>query len=362
MPLSDRFPRDPCILVVDDEDMNIQLLRHVLEPAGFTRLVTATDPRSVMPLFRAARPDLVLLDLKLPHLDGYHLLDLLRAEIPPDDYLPILVLTSDASADARRRALAGGAQDFLAKPLSPMEIRLRVGNLLETRFLHLALRDENERLEERVRQRTAELEEARIEILERLARAAEFRDDATGLHTQRVGRIAALLAETVGLSGQEVELIRRAAPLHDIGKIGIPDAVLLKDARLTADEIAVMQNHTRIGAEILSGSDVPLLALGREIALTHHERWDGSGYPGGLMGVTIPLSGRAVAVADVFDALTHERPYKRAWTPAEALAEIERQAGSQFDPDLARAFAQLYQAGRLAESIAAVGRSGGQAH
>jgi putative two-component system response regulator len=351
--------RDVRILVIDDEEMNIEMLRRVLEPEGYSRFITTTDPRRALDLYREHHPDLILLDLKMPHLEGHEVLALFREEIPPDTYLPILVLTSDGSSEAKRRALSGGARDFLTKPLSPIEVRLRIRNLLETRFLHLAMQNQNQWLEERVRERTAELtrrtvelEEARIEILQRLARAAEFRDDETGLHTQRVGRTAALLAEGLGIAPSEVEVIRRAAPLHDIGKIGIPDAVLLKGGRLSLDEFEVMKTHTLIGADILSGSSVPLLATGREIALTHHEHWDGSGYPAGLAGEAIPLPGRAVAVADVFDALTHPRPYKPAWTPDAALDEIQRQAGRQFDPEIARAFAALHREGRMATPIA----------
>jgi putative two-component system response regulator len=268
-------------------------------------------------------------------------------------------LTSDGSSEAKRRALSNGARDFLIKPLSPIEVRLRIRNQIETRFLHLALQNQNQWLEDRVRERTAELtrrteelEEARIEILERLARAAEFRDDETGLHTQRVGRTAAALAKGLGIDPAEVEVIRRAAPLHDIGKIGIPDAVLLKGGRLTAEEHAVMKTHTIIGSDILAGSNVPLLVTGREIALNHHEHWDGRGYPGGLCGDAIPLAARAVAVADVFDALTHPRPYKAAWTIEAAMEEILAQAGRQFDPEVARAFAALHKEGRMAEAAA----------
>jgi putative two-component system response regulator len=350
--------RDVRILVIDDEEMNIEMLRRVLEPEGYSRFVTTTDPRQALALYREHHPDLILLDLKMPYLEGHEVLALFREEIPPDTYLPILVLTSDGSSEAKRRALSGGARDFLTKPLSPIEVRLRIRNLLETRFLHLAMQNQNQWLEERVRERTAELtrrtvelEEARVEILQRLARAAEFRDDETGQHTQRVGRTAALLAEGLGIAPSEVEVIRRAAPLHDIGKIGIPDAVLLKGGRLSLDEFEVMKTHTLIGADILSGSSVPLLATGREIALTHHEHWDGSGYPSGLAGDAIPLSGRAVAVADVFDALTHPRPYKAAWPAEAALEEIRREAGRQFDPEIAQAFAALHREGRMAAPV-----------
>ncbi|HEX9632119.1 MAG TPA: HD domain-containing phosphohydrolase [Gemmatimonadales bacterium] len=348
--------RDARILIIDDEPPNIAILEHILGSAGYPALVTTTDPRQAVELFREHHPDLILLDLKMPHLDGHELLALFKREIPAETYLPILVLTSDATPDARRRALAGGAQDFLTKPFSPLEVRLRVENLVETRRLHLALASQNAELEERVRERTAQLtrramqlEQARIEILERLARAAEFRDDATGLHTRRVGCVAAQLMDAIGRSSVEVESIERAAPLHDIGKIGIPDSVLLKSGRLNEEEFAVIKTHTVIGGQILSGSDVSLLAVGREIALSHHERWDGTGYPAGLAGDAIPLSGRVVAVADVFDALTHPRPYKPAWTFKDALTEIQDQAGRQFDPDVVRTFATLFREGRLTE-------------
>ncbi|MGH7700403.1 MAG: HD domain-containing phosphohydrolase [Gemmatimonadales bacterium] len=339
------FPRQPRILVVDDEQINIDLVRRILEPTGYTDLASTTDPRRAVALCRALEPDLILLDLRMPQVDGLELLGRFAAEIPQDEYLPILVLTSDDSADAKRLALSGGARDFLTKPLSPTEVRLRVHNLLETRFLHLELREHNRLLETRVRDRTAELvrrteelEEARVEILERLARAAEFRDDDTGYHTQRVGRLAAILAEASGQAADAVELIRRAAPLHDVGKIGVPDYVLLKQGRLDEKESLLMQRHTVIGGAILSGSGVPLLALGKDIALSHHERWDGTGYPSGARGTEIPMVGRLVAVADVFDALTHGRPYKSAWGVAPAVAEIVRERGRQFDPDVVDAF------------------------
>jgi putative two-component system response regulator len=357
--MQERSWRDARILVVDDEQMNIDILRRILEPEGYANIISTTDPRRTLDLYHEHNPDLILLDLKMPHLEGHEVLSQLKEVVPPETYLPILVLTSDGSSEAKRRALSGGARDFLTKPLSPMEVRLRIRNLLETRFLHLALQDQNQVLEQRVRlrtselmRRTTELENARIEILERLARAAEFRDDETGFHTQRVGRTASQLGAALGLPADEVEIIRRAAPLHDIGKIGIPDAVLLKDGRLDPDEIEVMKTHTLIGAEILSGSGVPLLVVGREIALSHHEHWDGSGYPHGIARSEIPLSGRAVAVADVFDALTHPRPYKPAWPADEALNEIVREAGRQFDPEIVRAFASLYQEKRLAGPVA----------
>jgi len=344
--------RAPRILVVDDEEMNVEFIRRVLSPESGCTLASTTDPRDALRLYREFRPDLVLLDLKMPHLDGFELLELFRAETPRSSFVPVVVLTSDVGPEAKRHALAAGAKDFLTKPFSPVEVRLRVRNLLETRALHLELEEQNQHLEARVRerthelmQRTIELDKARLEILERLAKAAEYRDDQTGLHTQRVGRMAGLIAAALELPEDDIELITRAAPLHDIGKIGVPDAVLLKEGRLTAEEFEVMKSHTVIGAAILSGSRVRLLAVGREIALSHHEHWDGRGYPHGLRGEDIPISGRAVAVADVFDALTHNRPYKPQWPPDEALAEIRRQSRVQFDPRVVDAFTWLCRDG-----------------
>jgi len=344
------------ILIVDDEEPNIRLLEQILSTGGYTCVHSTSDSRQVLDLYREFEPDLILLDIKMPHLDGHQVLEQLGSVVPEDEYLPVLVLTSDGSTPTKRRALSGGAKDFLTKPFSSVEVRLRVQNLLETRFLHRTLRDHNRLLEQRVERRTAqlvrrtdELEEARIEILQRLARAAEFRDDATGLHTRRVARIAFLLAERLGLPDEDVGLIRRAAPLHDIGKIGVPDTVLLKPGPLDTSEIEVMRAHAAIGADILSGSRVPLLGTGREIALTHHEWWDGSGYPAGLGDEAIPASGRVVAAADVFDALTHKRPYKDAWSPEDAADEIRRLAGIQFDPQVAAALGDLFREGQLDE-------------
>lgn len=329
------------ILMVDDEEANIELLRRILEPAGYENLQATTRPEEVVDLCREYEPDLILLDIMMPGIDGYGILDLLQEEVPEDSYLPVLVLTSDHTQDAKRRALAGGARDFLTKPLSPAEVRLRVRNLLETRFLHLELQDHNRTLEDRVLERTAELERARLEILERLARAAEYRDDNTGEHTRRVGESAAAIARALGLERKDVNLIRRAAPLHDVGKIGIPDEILLSPRRLTEEEFEVMKSHTRIGADLLGSSESSLLQFAEQIALTHHEWWDGSGYPRGLEGEDIPLTGRIVSVADTFDALTHSRPYKEAWSVEEAWRELEDFAGRQFDPTVIEAFEEV---------------------
>lgn len=326
------------ILIVDDQESNVNLLQRILQEAGYHNVQSTTDSRRAMSLVEEFAPDILLLDLSMPHVDGYMVLTELAGRARCGAYMPVLVLTADVTAAAKRKALALGASDFLAKPFDLTEVLLRIQNLLETKRLHQELAEANQGLEQRVRERTADLESAKLEILERLALAGEYRDDATGEHAWRVGRTAANLASAVGLPDEQVQIILRAAPLHDIGKIGIPDAVLMKAGPLNADEMAVMKSHTTIGGQILSRSPFPIMQAAERIALTHHEKWDGSGYPLGLSGCAIPIEGRIVAIADVFDALTHSRPYKKAWSVEEALAEIERVSGSQFDPLLAQAF------------------------
>lgn len=325
------------ILIVDDEEATVQLLESILRREGFRNVHSVTDSRQVLPLFSSLAPDLILLDLNMPHFDGFEVMKQLRGRIPYGTYFPILVLTADIAPEAKLTALSMGAKDFLTKPFDRVEVLLRIANLLETRRLTLLLQDQHQALEARVRERTRELEATRIEVLERLALAAEFRDDVTGQHTKRVGETSGVLASALKLPDEMVEMIRRAAPLHDIGKIGISDLILLKRGALTPEEFEVMKTHTTIGAKIQSGSFYPLLQMAEEIALTHHEKWDGTGYAG-LQGEAIPLLGRIVAVADVFDALTHVRPYKPAF-PAEKAFEILRDgAGKHFDPTIVEAF------------------------
>jgi putative nucleotidyltransferase with HDIG domain len=339
--LSSRVFRNARILIVDDEPVNVDLLRRLLERAGFSRIESTNDSRQALDLYVKFRPDLILLDLHMPHRDGLEVMDELN-QIAEASYLPILMLTGDDTPEAKREALSRGAKDFLNKPFHSDEVLLRIGTLLETRFLYLQIQSQNQILEAKVRDRTRELEAAQIEIIERLARAAEFRDDNTGQHTERVGQMAALVARQIGLSDTQVSLIRRAAPLHDVGKIGIPDSILMKLGKLTTEEFELVKTHTTIGARILSGSRFTILRLAEEIAYHHHERWDGSGYAG-IKGADIPLAGRIVAVADVFDALTQKRPYKAAWTVSEAIAEIDRQRGHQFDPALVDAFLRVIE-------------------
>jgi putative two-component system response regulator len=335
------------ILLVDDEPANILSLRALLSSWGFTDVEATTDPAEALVLCDRREPDLLVLDLHMPGLDGFAVMDRLRLRVRAPVSLPILVLSADLTPEIRRRALAGGARDFVSKPFDAEEVRLRVRNLLDIRALQLQQAASEASLEAQVRRRTAELEGARLEMLHRLALAAEFRDDFTGEHTQRVGRTARRIARILGVPEDEVERIGLAAPLHDVGKIAIADAILLKPGRLTNGERRVMQRHTVTGGRMLRGSGSRLLQTAERVALTHHERWDGAGYPHGLAGAEIPLPGRIVAVADVFDALTHARPYKDAWPVERAVEEIAADREGRFDPALVDAFLELDHAALL---------------
>jgi len=338
--VDDRRLKGARVLIVDDEPANVVLLERLLRQSGYTNLVSTTDSSQVLELCARMPPDVILLDLHMPAPDGFAVLEQLEPWIT-GRWMPVLVLTADATRDTKQRALANGAKDFLVKPLDAVEVLLRISNLLETRFLQLELRKQNLLLEQRVRDQGMDLTDARLEMLVRLARAAEYRDDDTGQHTQRVGRTAELVARALDMDPEEAELIRHAATLHDVGKIGVPDAILLKPASLTPEEFEQMKTHVTVGAMILSGSRSPLLRVAEQVALTHHEWWDGSGYVSGMQGDEIPLPGRIVAVADVFDALTIDRPYKGALPLDEALDEIGRLRGRQFDPAVVDAFETL---------------------
>ena len=333
--------RDSRILVVDDERANVEILESLLTRWGFEDVTTTMDSSEVVALCAEAEPDLIMLDLHMPPPDGFEVMSLLVPWTMSTSPVPILVLTADVSVETKRRALAVGARDFLTKPFDADEVRLRVANLLHTRRLQKDLRRHGELLEHRVRERTEALDRARLEVVQRLALAAEYRDDDTGEHTRRVGRTAARLAEQLALPRSQVDLLGVAAPLHDVGKIGISDALLLKPGRLTQDEFQTMKRHVVLGARLLAGSDSALLQMAETIALTHHERWDGRGYVSGLEGEAIPIEGRIVALADVFDALTHERPYKEAWPLERAVNEICAESGRAFDPKVVDAFAAL---------------------
>ncbi len=329
------------ILLVDDEPPNLSLLRRALVRAGYCNIFETSDPLQVPSLLLEHQPDLMCLDLHMDPIDGLDVLKQIACQISRDTYFPILMLTGDSSAEAKQQALHLGAKDFLTKPFDIQEVLLRIHNLLVPRFLHLHLQNQNEFLEVRVQARTRALEEARLEIIERLGRAAEYRDDNTGQHVRRVGRAAGLLAGAIGLDSAAVELIHRAAPLHDVGKIGIPDEVLLKPDKLTPAEFDLMKRHTTIGADILSGGNSDMMRIAEQVALNHHEWWNGTGYPGGKVGGDIPLAARIVGLTDAFDALSHNRPYRSAWPLPRVMRWVREQSGIQFDPDLVDAFYKL---------------------
>ena len=325
------------ILIVDDQKANVTLLKHMLQAAGYADIVGTTDPREVGDLYRQYPFDIVLLDLNMPGFDGFQVMAQLTA-MEHGSYLPVLVLTAQPDSPTRLRALQSGAKDFITKPFDRLEVLTRIQNMLEVRLMHNQMRDQNQMLEERVRERTQELSNTRLEIIRRLGRAAEYRDNETGLHIIRMSKFSACLGRAAGLNEGQAEMLLDASPMHDIGKIGIPDRILLKPGKLDAEEWAVMKTHSSIGAEILSGS---LMQMARSIALSHHEKWDGSGYPNALKGDGIPRVGRIVALCDVFDALTTVRPYKNAWSTEAALSYINENAGKHFDPDLVCRFGEV---------------------
>ncbi len=335
--MDDSLLKNAKFLLVDDEQYNIELLEVILKNAGYQQLRSTTDPRRVLPLFIDYKPDILLLDFRMPDMTGLEVIRQVVPRLPEGSFFPILVITGELAAEVKHDVLKEGAKDFLSKPIDKTEVLLRVRNLLTTRLLYHQLENQNEQLEVTVRRRTQELELAQEEIVDRLGRAAEYRDDETGQHTKRIGRSAAMVAEILGWAPAQVELMRRAAPLHDIGKISIPDRILLKPARLTEEEFEEMKKHVTIGSKTLTGSRSPLLQLAETIALTHHERWDGSGYLK-LQKEEIPMAGRIVTVTDVFDALTHKRPYKEAWPVDRSREEMTARSGRHFDPQVLEAF------------------------
>ncbi len=335
------------ILVVDDESSNIKLLERVLESEGYTKIVSTQNPCEVLGLYHEHTCDLVLLDLNMPQMDGYMVMEQLKLNYG-SVLSPILVLTAQHLQDHRQRALDSGALDYVTKPFDRKELLSRVRNLLEVQLARKYMREQNDILERRVLDRTQELEiahqqlyDSRMQIVRRLGRAAEYRDNETGLHIIRMSQISARLGEVVGIDREQCALLLNASPMHDIGKIGIPDYILLKPGKLEPNEWEIMKTHAQIGADILDSSDSELLNMASEIAITHHEKWDGSGYPNGLKGKEIPLVGRIVAVADVFDALTSSRPYKKAWSVEKAVATIKEESGKHFDPEIINLFIKI---------------------
>ncbi|MCG2586080.1 HD domain-containing phosphohydrolase [Massilia sp. TS11] len=325
------------ILLVDDTDLNLKVYAALMENTAPEPCVSHTDPVAALYWCETHTPDLVIVDYHMPNLDGISFVRLLRA-LPACASVPVVMVTTDTERSVRSAALAAGATDFLTKPLDASEFRSRVRNLLDLRRAQNLLADRARLLQHEVEQATAQIRARERELVLRLARAAEWRDPETGSHIQRMAAYAGLIAARMGLPASFQDMLMEAAPMHDIGKLATPDQVLLKPGRLDPDELDVMRQHAAAGADILAGSDAPLLQMAAEIAASHHEHFDGSGYPYGLRGEAIPLAARIVAVADVFDALTSVRPYKRAWGLDEARAHIVARRGSQFCPACCDAF------------------------
>lgn len=328
-------------MLIDADVDHVARVRGILDDAGLGEVIELRPDRSPSRLAKSVEdlcPDLVMID---PGKGKFTMLAQVQARLSSHELIPLLVFSATESPGMRRQALQLGAADFMAKPGDRDEIVLRCRNFLNMRAMHVELRERARSLEDQVFRRTRALEESKAEILARLAMASEWRDDDTGEHTKRVGEISAQIARQLGWNEDDVHTIALAAPLHDLGKIGIPDSILLSANGLSKEEFETMKTHTKIGAEILAGSRSPLLEMAETIAWTHHERWDGKGYPNGLAAENIPLCGRIVAVADVYDALTHDRPYKKAWPLEEAILEIRKGAGAHFDPRVVAAFLKV---------------------
>ncbi len=328
------------IIIVEDDKVSRRLLEDILRSSGFVHVKSFHDAETVVKGYKVLAPDLLILDLNLPKMSGFEVMQRLKTQ-DPDGFLPILVITADLDDSVHLRALSSGAKDFLNKPYERSKVLLRCRNLIETKLLHRELTRRNVDLEKVVSERTQELEKTRLDVIRRLGFAAEYRDTDTGVHIVRMSRYCEALAGAMGMSDEECELVLNTSPLHDVGKIAIPDSILLKTGKLDPEEWEVMKRHAEIGAAILSGGDSEFLKMAETIARTHHERWDGKGYPRGLKAEDIPLVGRICAVCDVFDALTSERPYKKAWSVDAALKEIRNLSGTAFDPRIVEAFVSI---------------------
>lgn len=326
------LPSSHTVLIIDDTPDNIDVIAGILRPSY--RLKAALNGERGLAIARTAPvPDIILLDLMMPDMDGYEVLRRLQTD-PVTRSIPVIIISALAEQEDEYRGLELGAVDYITKPVGPRIVEARIRT-------HLSLHRQSVELERKVQERTEELQRTRLEVIRRLGRAAEFRDNETGYHVIRMSHHARLLALAANTGEDWADLLFNAAPMHDVGKIGIPDRILLKPGRLDAAEWEIMKTHSAIGAEIIGQDQSDLMRLSRIIAHCHHEKWDGTGYPQGLAGEDIPLAARVVAVADVFDALTSERPYKRAWTVEEASSYIERERGKHLDPNLVDLFPEV---------------------
>ena len=335
------------ILIVDEDPQTVEILRAMLAKAGYRSVESTTEPRLAPAHYLRFRPDLTLFALAKPYQDGFAVMAQLQA-LAKGDYHPVVVMSASSERTMRLHALESGAKDFLAKPVDRLEAITRIHNLVEVRMLHTAALDQQRVLAETVALRTSELRVAnaelhatRLDIILRLGRLAESHDSDAAGHIARVTHSSARLGSALGLDPETCERLFHASAMHDVGKIGISDRILRKKGRLDPAEMAIMRTHTSIGAQVLHGSGHDLMTMAEEIALTHHEKWDGSGYPNGLRGQDIPLVGRIVAVCDVFDALTSTRSYKEAWSQADAMDHIGKRSGSHFDLTVVRAFERV---------------------
>ena len=319
------------VLVVDDTEANIDILVDTIE--SDYDVSVAMDGQGALEIVAEETPDLILLDIMMPGMDGYEVCQRLKSDEKTKD-IPIIFLTAMTEEQDEARGLALGAVDYVTKPFSPDLIKSRVKN-------HLKLKMHRDNLERLVKERTHELENSYRTAIFMLGEAGHYNDTDTGVHIWRMAAYSAAIAEHLGWDSQKVELLSLAAPMHDTGKIGIPDGILKKPAKLDKDEWQIMQSHSRVGYKILCQGDAPLFKLAAEVALSHHEKWDGSGYPEGLKGEEIPENARIVAIADVFDALTMKRPYKEPWPLEDAFAEIEKCAGTHFDPAMVTCFLDI---------------------
>ena len=317
------------VLAVDDAPENIDVLRAILA-ADYKVKVATGGEKALKIAFSDDPPDLILLDVMMPGMDGYEVCTQLKAD-PRTKNIPVIFVTARGEVEDEAHGFELGAVDYITKPVSPPIVKARVQ-------AQLALYDQNRSLEIKVQERTAELNETRQEIIKRLGRAAEFKDNETGMHVIRMSHYSRIIAKAIGMDDEQADLLLNASPMHDIGKIGIPDNVLLKPGKLDDDEWNLMRQHPEFGANIIGEHDSGLLKMSLIVARTHHEKWNGKGYPNGLAGEDIPLVGRIIAVADVFDALTTERPYKDAWPVEKAVSLIKEESGEHFDPALVKAF------------------------
>ncbi|APZ91683.1 HD domain-containing phosphohydrolase [Fuerstiella marisgermanici] len=347
------------IMIVDDEPLNIMTFRQHLKQDGYHNFVTTERATEALVMIRQEQPDVLLLDIQMPEINGLDILRVMGLD-PVSQHIPVLILTAETDPRVRKKALDLGASDFLSKPIDPSELLPRVRNAIILKKHYDMVANEAARLEQQVERRTRQLEATRQQLILSLARAAEHRDNDTGNHVIRVGRYTAIIASAMGYPERKLSMLEQAAQLHDVGKIGIPDSILFKPGKLDHDQYELMKHHCAIGKQIIEpiserdwevlkthtrkGESLlhvrssPLLMLAARIAQTHHEKWDGSGYPLGLQGDDIPLEGRIVAVADVFDALSSARPYKKAFSREKCFAILEEGRGKHFDPRVLDAF------------------------